>query len=281
MKLQQPLKWHGGKSYLASWIHSLAPPHVSVDPDTGYTHRNIAFGGGLGEFWNWQPVEGVSEAANDLNRELFAFYAVLRGRKSFPQFMRMVEATPFGDRSFQHAEWFSKVDGSSSMLDRAYYFFVRYRMSRQGLGTCPATPTTRTRRGMNENVSAWLSAVDGLPECHERLRRVEVCNQPATKFIQQRDHTRALFYCDPPYEHSTRSSTGEYGEHEMSEADHDELLYTLNNIKGRFMLSGYHCPRYDRWAKRHNYNCHERLIANSASSRPTKETRVECIWTNY
>jgi hypothetical protein len=44
----QPIKWHGGKGYLAGWIHSLAPTSVTDDPVNGYTHRNIAFAGGLG-----------------------------------------------------------------------------------------------------------------------------------------------------------------------------------------------------------------------------------------
>jgi hypothetical protein len=67
----QPLKWHGGKSYLASWLHSLAPPACMNARDSndgfGYTHRNIVFAGGLGEFWNWLPYEGISETVNDAN----------------------------------------------------------------------------------------------------------------------------------------------------------------------------------------------------------------------
>ena len=78
-----PLKWHGGKSYLASWLHSLAPPSVNRDKANGYTHRNIVFSGGMGEFWNWGPQTGISEAVNDKNQELVNFWNVLKKRIYF------------------------------------------------------------------------------------------------------------------------------------------------------------------------------------------------------
>ena len=49
---RQPLKWHGGKSYLAKWIIGLMPPRVrnSNDPaadDDGWCHYvEPYFGGG-------------------------------------------------------------------------------------------------------------------------------------------------------------------------------------------------------------------------------------------
>jgi DNA adenine methylase len=91
----QPLKWHGGKSYLATWLHSLAPPSVQDDPDHGYTHRNIVFGGGLGEFWNWLPVEGISEAVNDSDQALSNFYKVLASPSAFAALQVELGVTPF------------------------------------------------------------------------------------------------------------------------------------------------------------------------------------------
>lgn len=276
-----PLKWHGGKSYLAAWIHSLAPPSVIDDPVNGYTHRNIAFAGGLGEFWNWQPVEGISETVNDANHALSNFYAVLRDKVSFDVFKQQCEASPLECELFQQCR-----DATAQILTpndpySAWAFFVKIRQSRQGLGKDYCTPTRRVRRGMNEQVSAWLSAVDGLPEAHARLRRVEILNIDALKFIDRLDHERALFYLDPPYIHGTRSSTGEYGRHEMTETQHFDLLKRLARIKGKFMLSGYHSPMYDADAKRFGWNCHEKSIDNKASSAKVKQQKTECVWTNY
>lgn len=287
-----PLKWHGGKNYLAKWLHSLAPPSVCEDPEHGYTHRNIVCGGGLGEFWNWEPVNGISEAVNDSNVELTRFWIVLQNDDLFADFSRIVSCTPFSQERFEAAQVTKLIDGllgeeqisdkrMTGLARQAANFFIRYRQSRQGLGKDYATPTRRTRRGMNENVSAWLSAVDGLPECHARLRSVELRNLDAVEFIEKYDHPRALFYCDPPYLHETRSSTGEYGDHEMSEGDHTRLLFKLSRIKGRFMLSGYHSELYDEAAEVAGWQCREREIDNKASSSKTKPKRVECVWTNY
>lgn len=276
----QPLKWHGGKSYLAKWIHSLAPPSVIDNPRNGYTHRNIAYAGGLGEFWNWLPVEGISEAVNDRKSELSNFWDVLACPPLFEKLQRLLEATPFSD---EYWSWSSMHDPELDADDAvvcALHFFCKFRMSRQGLGKDYATPTRRTRRGMNENVSAWLSAVEGLPECHERLKRVEIRNMDALDFIHKYDHAQALFYLDPPYLHETRSSTGEY-EHEMTEEDHQKLLFQLSNIEGRFMLSGYHSELYTATALAFGWTCHEKEIDNKASSQKSKPKRIECLWTNY
>jgi DNA adenine methylase len=278
----QPIKWHGGKSYLAAWIHSLAPPSVIDDPVNGYTHRNIAFAGGLGEFWNWQPVEGIAETVNDANSHLSAFWKILASEPHFKDFKRCVEGLPLCQEFWQDCvRELEDLRGDDDMLVRAVAFFVKYRMSRQGLGKDYCTPTRRTRRGMNEQVSAWLTAVDGLPEAHARLRRVEILNIDALKFIDKLDHERALFYLDPPYLHETRSSTGEYGKHEMTPAEHLNLLNKLATIKGKFMLSGYPSQAYDKWAAHHGFTRDEKSIDNKASSARVKEKKTECVWTNF
>ena len=74
----QPIKRHGGKggsNGMAAWIRSLAPPSVVEDKKHGYTHRNHAFAGGLGELWNWK-CEGISEAVNDLDYFLIKFFDI-------------------------------------------------------------------------------------------------------------------------------------------------------------------------------------------------------------
>ena len=133
---------------------------------------------------------------------------------------------------------------------------------------------------MNENVSAWLSAVDGLPECHERLRRVEIRNMDAVAFIEKYDHSRALFYCDPPYMHETRTVTDAY-QHEMTREQHAALLAKLGAIKGKFLLSGYRSPLYDAAAGQFNWRRVNFDLPNNASGAKSKERKTECVWMNY
>src|SRR5262249_13658625 len=157
-------------------------------------------------------------------------------------------------------------------------FFVRCRQSLAGrMKGFTGITKTRTRRGMNNEVSAWLTCVEGLPAVHDRLKRVLILNHEALTVIRKQDGSRTLFYLDPPYLDSTRTSPDVYV-HEMTEADHAELLETLAGISGRFLLSGYRSELYDRWAERRGWRRHEMRINNHASGSKVKRMMTECLW---
>ena len=266
--MNSPLRWHGGKSYLAKRIVELMPPHTSYLD---------AYAGGLSVLLN-KPCEGISEYANDLNGELMNFWQVLADVHEFATFERIIQTTPLSEVEFYESR--DNPDYGNRVWT-AVQFFVQLRQSRQGLGRDYCTPTSRRRRGMNENVSAWLSAVEGLPEFHARLRRVEVWNRPAVDAIQKLDGPDFFVYCDPPYLHETRSTTGEYGEFEMKFEDHQKLLLTLAGMKGKFLLSGYDSELYRASAEMFGWNRVEFDLPNNASSSSTKERKTEILWRNY
>ncbi len=131
---------------------------------------------------------------------------------------------------------------------------------------------------MNGNVSEWLSAVDGLPDVHARLRRVLIENIPAVDLIRREDAPGTLFYCDPPYLHETRKSTAAYA-FEMTEACHRELLDVLGKCKGKVMLSGYPSELYERslgdWT-RYTFD-----LPNNAATGKEKRRETEVVWCNF
>ncbi|MFO0886231.1 MAG: DNA adenine methylase [Pirellulales bacterium] len=265
-----PIKWHGGKSYLAHRIFELMPPH---------THYVEPFFGGGAILLN-KPlgfIEGHSEVINDIFGDLITFWKVLQSTENFPEFVRRVSMTPFAKPSWEEA-----VENSSyDPLDRACAFFIRYRQSRQGLGKDFATMSrTRTRRGMNEQVSSWLSAVEGLPAAHERLKRVAIYCEDAASVIRREDGASTFFYCDPPYLSETRTVKKAYS-HEMTDLDHTELLHTLGNAEGKFLLSGYPHPLYDAAASKYGWQRFDIKIDNKASSQKIKPKKTECLWANY
>lgn len=266
-RVRSPLKYHGGKSYLAQRIADLCPPHLHyVEP---------YFGGG--SVLLAKDPEGVSEVVNDINRELFNFWRVLSDLVDFPEFQRRVEAIPLSRDEWESAS-FSRVY-PLSRVDEAVRFFVACRQSLAGrMKSFTAITRTRTRRGMNGNVSEWLSAVDGLPEVHARLRRVLIENKPALDLIRSEDTPDTLFYLDPPYLHETRATKDAY-DYEMGVDDHVELVNAVNNIKGKVMLSGYASDLYDKALS--NLNRHDFDLPNNAASGKSKRRMVECVWTNF
>lgn len=269
--LTPPLKWHccGGKHYLASKIIALMPPH---------THYVEPYAGGLSVLLAKNP-EGVSEVANDLNQHLSNFWSVLRDSEWFEKFVRLAQATPFSEAVYQSATNGDAIEDDSPKA--AYWFFVRCRQSLAGrMDAFAPLSRTRTRRGMNEQASAWMNAVDGLPAVHARLRRVVILNRDALDVIRQQDGPATLFYLDPPYLHETRATTGEY-EHEMTVAQHIELLTMLANIKGKFMLSGYDSELYLAAEKAQGWTRHTFELPNNSAGGDSKRRMQEIVWCNF
>jgi DNA adenine methylase len=165
-------------------------------------------------------------------------------------------------------------------VQRAFWFFILCRQSLAGRRDSFAPLSrTRTRRGMNEQASAWQSAVEGLPAVHARLWRVAILNRPAVEVIRQQDGPDTLYYLDPPYVHETRAAPNVYGAFEMTEADHRELLDVLRQCRGKVLLSGYPSTLYDTalagWS-RHTFD-----LPNNAAGGKAKGRETEVLWCNF
>lgn len=280
-RLTTPLKWWGGKTYLAPKIIELMPRHLHyVEP---------YFGGGAvlltkdpldqSKFWGSQCYEqGISEVINDINLELTNFWRVLQGEKTFASFRRVVDAIPFSQVEWKEAE--AKLQPVKPPdVQAAVAFFVRCRLSRAGEFKEFATLSrNRTRRRQNEQASAWWNCIEGLPAVHARLRRVVILNEDALNVIRTQDGEKTLFYLDPPYVPRARATNGNYA-HEMTEVDHQAMLKTIRECQGKVVLSGYPNPLYDR--ELHDWSRHEIAIDNKAAGGKTKRKMTEVLWMNY
>lgn len=264
MRVRQPLRWHGGKYFLAPKIVAMMPPH---------THYVEPYAGGLAVLFA-KPYEGVSEIVNDLDDELINFWRVLQRRESFEQMIRRLEATPVSREEFEDAG-----EPCDDPIERAARMFIRCRQS-FGANRKDFSCGGHVRRGMNNNTSAWLSSLDGLDAIHDRLKRVVIEQYDAIKLIKKEDNAATLFYCDPPYLHETRVATDAY-KVEMTKEQHSELLNALLNVKGKFILSGYPSSLYDDFAAVAGWNRREIDIANHAAGGKTKRRMTEVLWFNY
>lgn len=271
-----PLKWHGGKYYMASKIVDLMPRHIHyVEPFFGGGSVLLARDPEDKELW-LIPNKGVSEVVNDINGRLINFWRILQDPKDFESFRRAVEAIPMAREEWERSH--SHSYGDDRVAD-AVAFFIDCRQSRSGMMNGFTSITrSRTRRHMNGNVSEWLSAIDGLQIIHHRLRRVLIERMRAIDMIAREDSPGTLFYCDPPYLHETRSSINVYY-HEMSENDHLDLLMVLQSCKGKVMISGYNAPLYDVMLR--GWNRHRFDLPNNAAGGESKRRMTEIVWCNY
>lgn len=289
-KPSAPLKWPGGKTPLARLVWDLAPRHRTyLEP----------YAGGLSVLLARDPADpkyflsasrddaGVSEVVCDADGELTLFWRVMADPALFKLFARRVAAVPFSQAAFDEAVAASDrfraappaAPGPAAAAAAAAAFFVRCRQSMMGLGRSFApTSRARVRRGMNEQASAWLSAVDGLAAAHARLARVAVRTGPAVPLLREFDDPSVFAYLDPPYPHDTRPADDLY-RFEMTAADHAELLAALATTRAKVIVSSSPNAAYDAalagW---------RRVVVdrpNSMSKAAAKAVRREVLYLNY
>ncbi|MCL4215612.1 MAG: DNA adenine methylase [Candidatus Hydrogenedentes bacterium] len=257
--------WYGGKYSHLEWLLPLLPScHHYCEP----------FAGSAAVLLNRAP--SPVETYNDLDGEVVNFFRTLRDHKE--ELIEAIGLTPFSREEFSIAcqEPAEEISG----LERARRFFVRARQVRTGLAqkaslgrwaNCKQT----SRAGMSGVVSRWLGSIESLPEIAERLIRVQIENRPALEIIDLYDDADTLFYCDPPYAHSTRGDSKAY-EHEMTDFQHRALLEKLSKVNARVAISGYHSEFYDKLL-----STWRRVDAPSKHCHSVKKPRQEVLWVNY
>jgi DNA adenine methylase len=276
-RVKSPVQWFGGKGAQVNNLLPLFPEHrIYVEP----------FGGGASMLLAKQP--SPIEVYNDLDSGLVTFFRVLRDKRQFREFLRMASLTPYSreEHSFCLETW----ESAKSVVEKAYKWFVAARSNFSGIfPNSWGYTVTQSSRGMAGSVSRWLGAVERLPEVALRLLQVMIEHDQGHKVVSRFDTEETFFYCDPPYVPETRRG-GEY-RHEMTAADHEELVGTLVECKGKVLLSGYDSPIYDRlvklgwWKRSWEANCRAagrtRRSGLLGAGACAKQKRTETVWANY
>lgn len=118
----------------------------------------------------------------------------------------------------------------------------------------------------------WYNLPEVILETAERLRCVQIDNRPALEIIKRFNYPDVFMYIDPPYILGTR--TAKQYKHEMTDADHEELLGVLKNSEAMVMISGYESELYDSMLK----GWHKEQFRSNAEY---GGNRVETVWMNY
>lgn len=259
----------------------LLPPHES------YRIFVEVFGGGASLLFAKRP--SPVEVYNDINEGLFNLFSVLRDPEKFEEFKRLVELTPFSRKEYHHArETYNETKGD---VERAVKWYIMARQSFGGhFGAGWGYTIDSSSRGMAAAVSGYLSAVEMLPQIHQRIMRVQVDCDTFERVIERYDTPDTLFYCDPPYVPDTRTQT-KYPD-EMTREDHERLVDILLSVEAKVMLSGYPNDIYKRledagW-RRVDYQtaCFVAGVTRQSKrrgegARSEQYPRTECVWMNY
>lgn len=230
------LRYHGGKWLLAPWIIEHMPPHrVYVEP----------FGGAASVLM--RKPRSYAEVYNDAWATVVNVFRVLRDETQACKLREALILTPFARDEF----FATYHDETDSPVERARKTILR---SFAGFGSAATNGDYLTGFRANSNRSGttpaqdWVNYPAEIRAFVERMRGVVIENKPALEIIAQHDGAQTLFFCDPPYVHSTRNMRRGNAAYavEMTDADHEALAEALHAAAGMVMLSGYHSPLYDR-----------------------------------
>jgi DNA adenine methylase len=259
------LRYHGGKWRLAPWIIQNMPPHlIYVEP----------FGGACSVLLR-KPAS-YAEIYNDMDGDVVNVFRVLRDGEQAARLRSQLELTPWSRNEF-----FAALESSADPVERARRTIVRSFMAfgttwRRKNSTGFRAKVYVTRRN---SAGDWTTYRDEISAFTKRLITVTIEERPAIDVICHHDSADTLFYCDPPYVTSTRTSVRTPSlndrcySHEMTDMDHAILASTLHSVKGMVMLSGYDSELYTKM-----YGDWKRVEIASIADGAKK--RTEFLWLN-
>lgn len=279
--------YYGGKFIHLDWLLPLLPKaNTFVD----------VFGGSGVVMMNRDP--SPVEVYNDLNGEIVNFFKQLRDHGE--ELISLLELTPVSRQEYNVA--ISDKAQEFSDIERARLFYIKIRQVRE-TNLERATETgwryvvTQSRCGKSSNVSSWLNSTPKLKKVCDRLLQVQIECDDALSILDRYDSEGTLFYCDPPYVHSTRVDKCCYV-YEMEEEQHRRLLEKVCGVRGKVAVSGYDCELYREYLREEEgwikYTRETKVCSGRGSKESKKKEkgnreegkeenlkRVECLWCNY
>ena len=263
--MKTPITYYGGKQKLISSILPYIPPHkIYVEPFLG--------GGAI----FFAKKKSKKEIINDLNAEMINFFMVAQNHTE--ELANEITSIPYSRRfymfnnfAYNHSEFFSPVKRAAILWNCTNSSFLAkigagWAFENEGKPTAENSFLVAQKR--------WQDPFF-FQEINERLKDTIIHNQDAIKTIIAYDSPSTFHYIDPPY---INTHQGHYKGY--TETDFRNLLDTLANIQGTFMLSGFPSSQLLHHAQRFNWPVWN-INQQKSSSESKTERKIETITINY
>jgi DNA adenine methylase len=235
------------------------------------------FGGAAGVLL--QKPRAYAEVYNDLDGDVVNFFRVVRDPVLRAALEQALTLTPYAREEFDQA-W----EAAGDPVERARRIAIRAQM---GFGSAGATKGSTgfridTKRAYSTAQQLWAEYPSVLSAVGMRFTGILIENRPAIEVMRQHDSPETLHYVDPPYLHETRVIRGQpggnsgYYKHEMTHAEHEELLAAIADLEGMVLLSGYDSDLYRDVLSGWQISTTQSLISGSRGS----SLRQEVLWRN-
>jgi DNA adenine methylase len=259
--MKTPITYYGGKQKLLKTIVEKIPSH------TLYCEPFI---GGAAVFFG-KPQSEV-EVINDTNKELMNFYRVCK--EKFLDLQTLVRITLHSRSAHKDATTINENPHLFTDIQRAWAVWV---LSSQSFCSQLDGPWGYDKKKRTTTLKIKNKREQFTEEISIRLQDTQLECADAIYIIQSRDTPDSFFYCDPPY---FNSDCGHYDGYTIE--DFEKLLKTLNQIKGKFLLSSYPSPILQKYAKENGWFMWslESGVSVNAKSGYLKR-KIEVLTANY
>lgn len=252
---RSPLRWFGGKHYLAPFIISLMPSHQTyVEP----------FGGGAHVLTQKPPA--TVDVYNDIDDYVVNFLLILQKEKD--RLIERLDQLPFSRSLYERWKW---EEWPKDDFERAVRWFYIHRSKIDG-GNNHRSGWRHSRE--RNPATDYRSAVKILESFSTRFRNVMIENLDFRKIIDTYDSPKTLFYIDPPYRGREIRYKGNF-----TDKDHIDLANMLKNIQGKAIVSYYSDPLINELYSAWNLVTKEAYVGAVNKEHRRKET--ELIFLNF
>ena len=252
-----PISYYGGKQTMLPYILPLIPKHE--------VYTESFFGGGA-VFWAKTPVK--TEIINDFNANVYNFYKVLQTR--FVELQNLVQQSVVSREAYKSALVIYHAPFAFTEVQRAWAFWYATNcgFSNQ-VGNCRITTNSKNVSALNNKIINFTDTYSA------RLQGVQIDNNDATEIIARYDTPNTFHYIDPPY---IGANQGHYGGY--TQEHFNELLNTLSQIKGKFILSSYQNEELEKYVNQFSWKQHKVLL-HLGSSHTKNKKRQEVLTINF
>lgn len=256
--MKRILNYPGSKWRIADLIVSNMPDHKS--------YLEPYFGSGAVFF---SKPKDILETINDYDGRLVNFFRVTRDDPEKLQYM--ISQTLYSREEFEKS-----IEVSEDPLEDARRMAVRLWFGVGG--KTAAVPGYRKNISWNGPYTAyeWNDMPNRLADASRRLKDAQIENMDAIKLIKQHNDPDTLIYCDPPYVKSAQ--VDKHYMYDYTTIDHEELLRSLIDHRGKVMISGYASDLYTEVLKGWSVLKKQTKVGITTDK---KSDRTEMVWCNF
>lgn len=244
----------------------MVPVLLEIEPEhDGYSES--FFGGGA---YLFAKAPKKIEIINDKNQEVINFYRV--AKNDFLKLKSLVDETLHSRELYQDALHIYARPGMFTEVKRAWAFWI---LCNQGFGSKIGT-WGYDRHDNSLAKKLGNAKVRFTTALEDRLASVQLECTDANQVIKSRDREGMFHYIDPPY---FNSNCGHYSGY--TENNFKTLLTTLENVKGKFLLSSYDSPLLVDFVASGTYWQRKIKKTLCVNSNAKKGTKIEVLTANY